>query len=116
MSLQKRYRLAKRADFSRIYRVGKSAANMQFVVYHKTNKQTERFRVGVSASKKLGGAVVRNRVRRLVKEAVRLNADKIASNRDIIVIVRRPVIDLRFKEVEKSLLHAFRRAGVLEKS
>jgi len=114
--MQREYRLAKRKDFSRVYKLGKSAANRQFVVYVMKNQQTAKMRVGVSASKKLGGAVVRNRLRRRVKEIVRLHAEHIAPGHDFIIIVRKPAVDMEYKEMEKSLVHALKRAMLWNKN
>jgi ribonuclease P protein component len=114
MVMQKKLRLRSRSDFSRIYKTGRSFANSQFVVYWMKRTETERFRAGVSVSRKLGGAVVRNRIRRVVKELIRLNADKIANRTDFIVIVRRPALGMKTKDLERSLLHALRKAGLLE--
>jgi ribonuclease P protein component, eubacterial len=113
MMMQRKLRLRSRGDFSRIYKAGRSFANSQFVVYWMKRTETERFRAGVSVSRKLGGAVVRNRMRRVVKELIRLNADKIADRTDFIVIVRRPALEMKTKDLEKSLLHALRKAGLL---
>jgi len=113
MVMQRKLRLRSRSDFSRIYKAGRSFANSQFVVYWMKRPETERFRAGVSVSRKLGGAVVRNRMRRVVKELIRLNADKIAERTDFIVIVRRPALGMKTKDLERSLLHALRKAGLL---
>jgi len=114
--MQRKLRLRSRSDFSRVYKTGCSFANSQFVVYWMKRPETERFRAGVSVSRKLGGAVVRNRIRRVVKELIRLNADKIADRTDFIVIVRRPALGMKTKDLERSLLHALRKAGLLEGS
>lgn len=112
--MQRQYRLAKRQDFSKVYRLGRSAANRQFVIYALPNPQTETIRAGISASKKLGGAVVRNRVRRMIKEIVRHHAQRLVNGYDLIVIVRKPAVDMNYKEMEKSLLHALKRASLLQ--
>ncbi|MDF2716715.1 MAG: ribonuclease protein component [Paenibacillus sp.] len=111
--MQKELRLTRREDFNKVYRHGKSAANLQVVIYCLPNPRIERFRMGVSVSKKLGSAVVRNRIRRMMKEIVRLNADKIRSHYDFIVIGRKPVADMDYKQLEKSLLHGLKRAQLL---
>ena len=116
MVMQRKLRLRSRSDFSRVYRTGSSFANSQFVVYWLKRPETERFRAGVSVSRKLGGAVVRNRIRRVVKELIRLNADKIADRTDFIVIVRRPALGMKTKDLERSLLHVLRKAGLLDGS
>ncbi|GJM75962.1 hypothetical protein HMSSN036_81780 [Paenibacillus macerans] len=86
--MHKKLRLRNRADFNRIYRFGKSFANRQLVVYWSNKPDIERFRLGVSASKKIGNAVVRNRMRRLLKEIVRLHEAEIRDHVDLILIVR----------------------------
>ena len=112
--MQRKLRLRDRSDFNRIYRHGRSFANSQFVVYWSKRPETELFRMGVSVSKKLGNAVVRNRMRRVVKELVRLNAPQIEERTDFILIVRKPAIDMKTKELEKSLLHVLRKAGLIK--
>jgi ribonuclease P protein component len=72
--------------------------------------------MGVSASSKLGGAVVRNRLRRMVKEIIRLNAVKLLEDTDLILIVRKPALSLPYKEMEGSILHVLRKAGLLKGS
>jgi len=111
--LQKAYRLTSRDDFQKVYRSGKSSANKQFVVYVLHRPQTPQFRVGISASKKIGSAVVRNRMRRVIKEIVRSHAEKIAEHVDFIIIVRKPAVEQNYEEMERSLLHVFRRAALI---
>jgi ribonuclease P protein component len=113
-SMQRNMRLRKKQDFARVYRQGQSFANAQFVVYWRKQTTPGQFRVGVSASSKLGGAVVRNRIRRRVKEIVRLNADKLQDAYDLILIVRKPALTLKYKEMEASVMHVLRRAGLLK--
>jgi len=112
--MQRKLRLRNRNDFSRIYRHGKSFANGQFVVYWSRQPLAEPFRMGVSVSKKLGNAVVRNRLRRVVKELVRAHADEITERLDFILIVRKPAAAMTTKEMEKSMLHVLRKAGLLK--
>lgn len=110
--MEKDYRLAKREDFNRVYRHGKSMANHQFVLYYLARPGQAQFRLGISASKKIGNAVVRNRIRRVIKEIIRLNQQSIAEGYDYILIVRKPAVDLSYKEVEKSIKHVFRKASL----
>lgn len=113
--MQKQFRLAKREDFNKVYRYGKSVANHQFVLYYMPRADIDRFRLGVSVSKKIGNAVVRNRLRRMVKEIVRLNADGIKPHTDLILIARKPTAELSYKEMEKSVLHVMGKAGIFKK-
>lgn len=111
--MDKSNRLTKREYFDKVYRYGKSAANHQFVLYYMPQPAQDTFRLGVSVSKKLGNAVVRNRIRRLMKEIVRLNADRFPAGYDLIVIARKPVVEMSYQELEKSMLHVLKRASLL---
>jgi ribonuclease P protein component len=110
--VEKKYRLAKREDFSKVYRYGKSSANHQFVLYYLAKPQQEHFRLGISVSKKIGNAVVRNRMRRVIKEIIRLNGDHLTSRNDYIMIVRKPATEMDYQELEKSIKHVFRKASM----
>ncbi|HWO54704.1 ribonuclease P protein component [Paenibacillus sp. JTLBN-2024] len=112
--MHKSLRLRNRADFSRVYRHGKSFANHQFVVYWFRKKEVEKFRVGISVSKKVGNAVVRNRMRRLVKEIVRHHEDRLIEHVDLVFIVRKGALDLPYKDLEKCVLHVLRKASLLK--
>lgn len=114
--MHRKLRLRRREDFNTVYRYGSSFANSQFVVYWRRRAQKGSFRMGVSASGKLGGAVVRNRLRRMVKEIVRLNADKLIENTDLILIVRKPALNMPYKAMESSILHVLRKAGLIRGS
>lgn len=111
--MEKKNRLTKREYFDKVYRHGKSAANHQFVLYYKVQHGQESFRLGVSVSKKLGNAVVRNRIRRMLKEIVRLNAARIPGGYDFIIIARKPAAEMSYQEMEKSVLHVLKRASLL---
>ncbi|NBI29186.1 ribonuclease P protein component [Chengkuizengella marina] len=112
--MENKFRLKKKEDFNFIYRYGKSTANHQFVVYYKHNSN-HHFRLGISVSKKIGNAVVRNRMRRVIKEIVRHHTDKIAPNYDFIIIVRKPAVHMDYHQMEKSILHVLRKASILKK-
>lgn len=112
--MRRKLRLRNREDFSRIYRGGKSFANSQFVVYWSKQKDADPFRMGVSASKKIGNAVVRNRMRRMVKEIVRHQEDRIVPRTDFIIIVRKPATTMKLNEMEKSIIHVLKKAGLLK--
>lgn len=113
--MEKKYRLAKREDFNKVYRNGKSMANQQFVLYYLPQPNQEEFRLGVSVSKKVGNAVVRNRLRRMMKEIVRLHKDKMTPHYDYILIARKPASELDYQTMEKSIFHVIRKAMVHKK-
>ena len=119
----RRSRLSRSSDFQRIYRQGSSVASRFLVVYwfrRPPEVTAEGPRLGLSVSKKLGGAVVRNRVKRRLREAFAAAAPRLAGDHDVVVIARRPLVDLVEREAagEKGLVAAaleelLRRAGLL---
>jgi len=113
--LQKAYRLAQRSDFNKVYKYGKSTANRQFVLYVLKNDEVEHFRLGISVSKKIGKAVVRNRMRRVLKEIVRNLAPRIEPHHDMVIVVRKAALDLSFDEMVSSVIHVCKRASILKK-
>lgn len=111
--MQKQYRLTDRNDFKRVYRKGKSTANYQFVLYYDDRGDEGPFRLGVSVSKKIGNAVVRNRMRRRVKEIVRREAERIRDGYDLILIVRKGALQLDHPSMEKSIFHLLKKASLI---
>jgi ribonuclease P protein component len=79
--------LRRPADFQAVYDRRRSAADGTLVVYAKENGLPHS-RVGLSVSKKFGGAVVRNRIRRLLREAYRLDRDELPTGFDLVLIPR----------------------------
>lgn len=99
--------LKKQKDFQNVYRKGKVFGNRHLVLYFIRNgKDTNR--LGVIVSKKVSNrAVVRNKIRRQLKEAYRLNAEQFQSGYDIIVIAKAACKDEYFSVIEKSMKHLF---------
>lgn len=113
--LQKADILRKNKHFQVVYKHGKSYANKYVVLYvlGKNEKITER-RMGFVTGKKIGGAVVRNRARRLMKEAYRLNKHKILDNVDLVLIGRKGIVGASYQKVEKSILDLLGRAKIIK--
>ena len=93
--------LKENAAFRRLYYKGKSAGNRYLVIYCARNR-LEATRVGLTVSTKLGHAVVRNRVRRRLREIVRHNASCLPSGYDIVVVARTAAVEAEFAALEKS--------------
>ena len=84
----KRGRLTRSADFERVYRQGRSHGNRYFVLYAFPRSGEGEARLGVSVSRKVGGAVDRNRVKRLLREAVAAAEPGLPDGVDIVVVAR----------------------------
>ena len=82
------------------------------VLYARRNR-LGRNRVGITVSKKLGHAVVRNRTRRRLREVYRLNEQKFAPGWDIVVVARSRSVEAPFEKLTESYLRLARKAGLL---
>lgn len=113
MTITKTYRLRKNKEFSKVYKVGKSFANWALVVYLRENGLSYN-RLGISVSKKVGKSVVRNRLRRLIKENYRNYIDEIKTGYDIIFIVRIASKDANFYDMKKGMEKLLKRASMFK--
>jgi ribonuclease P protein component len=89
-----RGRLTRSAEFERVYRQGRSTANRYLVLYIFPNPAIDQPRVGLSVSRRVGGAVQRNRVKRVLREAVAAAAERLGSQRDVVVLARPDIMEL----------------------
>ena len=109
--------IRKTKSFKAVYSSGNQAVNAFFVMYALAN-DTNANRLGVSVSKKVGKAVTRNRVKRLVKESCRLKAERFCKGFDIVVVARPAVGGLpregSFRKVDKALESLFAKLKILE--
>ena len=97
--------------FQRLYHT-KGVADGYLVLYARKNR-TDTNRVGITTGKKLGHAVVRNRIRRRLREVYRLNEDKFAPGWDIVVVARSRCIHADFASLTKAYLSLAEKAGIL---
>ena len=102
-------------EFRRLYQRGKSAAGGTMVLYCRKNK-LDHNRLGLTASTKLGHAVVRNRVRRRLREIYRLNAHKLSSGYDIVIVARTRCVGGDYWKMEKAFLSACEKLGLLKEN
>ena len=112
---RKSMRLRHRRQFRRLWQEGRSWTHPLFVLRIAPHNEGETH-IGFIASRKIGNAVVRNRVRRLLREAARRLYPQLPAGLDIVLIARRPLRDARGEQVEAALRHLLRRAGVLKET
>lgn len=105
-------RLRKSSDFDRVYSSGKRSTSSTLTVIFDVSPAGAT-RVGLSVGRRIGKAVVRNRVKRLLREAFRLNKNRVKKGHDIILVARKGVEELNFREVEAQVMDLFGRGGLL---
>lgn len=113
---QARGRLSRSAEFERVYRQGRSIANRHLVLYTFPNESSARPRLGLSVSRKVGGAVQRNRVKRLLREAFAHAESELAGGQDVVVVARPGAGELAEREglagMDASLAELIAKAGL----
>ena len=111
--MQRRLRLHRPADFEQLWKNGRRWHHpLALLVVHRTDLPVSRF--AFSASKRVGNAVARNRAKRLLREAVRVNLPEISSGWDLLFVARASTAKASFAEVEGAVLQLLKLAHVLE--
>lgn len=110
--MQKQFRLKKRAAFAYVYRKGEKASARDLLLL--SAKSKEGLKIGLSVSKKVGNAVTRNRVKRLIREAIRPLTDRIDDGFMYVIVAYPSIAEKDFFSVSKSVEQAFSRAGKLK--
>jgi ribonuclease P protein component len=111
-------RLSRSAEFERVYRHGRSTANRHLVLYTFPNAAASQPRLGLSVSRKVGGAVQRNHVKRLLREAFARVEGELRPGQDIVVVARPQARELAEHEglagVDSALAELIDRARLRE--
>lgn len=112
-SLDKARRICKNKEYRLVYKHGSYVVGRMVVVYHMpVAKQPHR--IGFVTGKKVGGAVVRNRARRLMKEVYRLHQHEIREGHHIVIVGRAKLAGATYKEAEKEILYVLKRSKLLK--
>ena len=105
-TFKKSERLRKRSEFIRLKRTGKRFHNKYFIA-ELTAGKFERTRLGITVTKKTGPAVVRNRLKRIIRESFRHNRQYISKKMDINVIVKKEAANISFYNALSSMRKMF---------
>lgn len=109
--MQRQQRLRHRRDFAAVYRSGRSYAHGPLALRIRPNPDTERPRFGFAVGKRLCGAVARNRIKRRLREAVRLSGAR--GGADVVVIARNSAENASSHELSRSLMVLLSRADLV---
>lgn len=102
--MKKEFRIRKNIEFKRVYNGGNNYWNRNLTLYVKKNGLNNS-RVGITITKKIGNSVVRNQIRRRIKEIYRLNFFRLKDGYDIVFIPKKNVVDLSFAQLESAVIH-----------
>ena len=108
------WRLRPGGEFERVRQTGRSWPHrlLIVIVQPRADEPAARSRVAIAAGKRLGKAVVRNRIKRRLREAIRQVYPQLASGYDLIVIARAPIIEAEVAQVTAALSEVLRRARI----
>lgn len=112
-SLDKERRIKKNTEFRLVYKHGTFEVNRYCVIY-KMPVAKKPTKMGFVTGKKVGGAVQRNRARRLMKEVYRLHQHEIREGYHVVVVGRAPLSNATYAEAERSIMTLLRRSKLLK--
>jgi ribonuclease P protein component len=113
--VQRKFRLTRSDDFKRVRRTGKSYAHPLLVLIAQASEHP-RLRVGVAAGQTVGNAVIRNRAKRVLREAVRPLLPSLRPGWDLVLIARPGMSGASLEDSRFALTHLLQRAGLLPKN
>lgn len=100
--MKKENRIKKSEDIEKVLKNHHQAGNKNYIIYVKENSETKSFRLAMSVSKKIGNAVVRNRQKRLIKQAISELKNEIPPY-DIFVVAKIGCLNLTYNEVKENI-------------
>jgi len=110
--VQRKFRLTRSTDFKRVRRTGKSYAHPLVVLVAQAS-ESPKVRVGVTAGRSVGGAVQRNKAKRLLREAMRPLLPDLLPGWDLILIARPALLPTSLQEIRRVLKSLLRRAQII---
>ncbi len=112
--LPKRQIISRKGQFQKVYHTGRSYANRYMVVYVFPSAEMDG-KVGFAAGKKLGNAVTRNRVKRILRESYRLHREELQPGGALLLVGRKALTDVGCRVAENAFLQICEKAGIRKK-
>lgn len=106
--------LKKNYEFKNVLSKGKFFVGKYLIIYIKDNKKNENF-IGIAVNTKIGKAVKRNRIKRLIRESYRLNKEKLKKGKDIVFLWNKNANfeEINFYKINKEILYLFDKADMV---
>ena len=114
LTLKRGRMLKRRSEFQRVYHKGKSYAGRYLILYVFKNYHGEKDHVGFAAGKKMGCAVVRNRVKRLLRESYRLEQAKVPQGVTLLLVGRAATVKGKSQMVQQDFVRLLKKAKLWE--
>lgn len=99
-------------EFKRVYKRGKSIADYNMVIYFFKNYKGYN-RLGITVSNKLGKAVIRNKIKRRIKNSFHTYASEVKTSYDIVIVARTNSVNASFLQIDKSVVKNLKKLGLL---
>lgn len=110
--MERRFRLHRTEDFARLRQNGTTTQN-RYVLMSRLPNGLSHNRYGLVTSGRVGGAVVRNRTRRLLREVIRMLNPQLRTGFDVVLVVRQPLTQQPFDSVNRILTEMFHQANLM---
>lgn len=105
--------IKKNTDFRRVYKYGKIKSNKYFTLTYLKNSEISESAIGISISRKVGKSVVRNKIKRRMREIIRKNYSCILAGYELVFVVRKPCCDLDFLGLEEAFIKTLKMAKLV---
>ena len=96
-------------EYTEIINNGKSIKSKNFSIYYRNNDEKNRY--GISIPKKTGKAVIRNKIKRRIKNIIDNNKNSMQTTFDYVIIIRKGILELTYQDMEKELLKLISNIG-----
>jgi len=111
--LKKERRLKNDHEFRFVYLHGEKSVSRYFVLHFFDRKDGQPTRFGITAGKKIGNAVLRNKLKRVVRELCRANQELLCEGYDLVIVVRKRAAEAKFNDLQKDFDNLMKESGLV---